>query len=127
MTANPARALGAAFPAPPPPARGGGGARGPPARSAVGEPGEGSVILQEIAARTAAAPARVGPPRRAPAANGERRRIPVVVYALSSDGMMHSMYVSNGFEPEPPVPFLAPNANAEGLIVVDNVSYVGTS
>jgi outer membrane protein assembly factor BamB len=51
----------------------------------------------------------------------------VVVYALSSDGMMHSMYVSNGFEPEPPVPFLAPNANAEGLIVVDNVAYVGTS
>lgn len=129
MTANTARALTAAFPSAPPPARGGGGGRGTPAKSAVGEPGEGSVILQEIAARNAGGPARVGPPRRVPPARAgtERRRIPVVVYALSSDGMMHTMYVSNGFEPEPPVPFLAPNANAEGLIIVDNVAYVSTT
>jgi outer membrane protein assembly factor BamB len=41
--------------------------------------------------------------------------------------MFHSMYVSNGEEPSPPVKFLPPNANGEGLIVVDEVAYAVTS
>jgi len=41
--------------------------------------------------------------------------------------MLHSMYVSNGEEPSPPVKFLPPNANGEGLIVVDNVAYAVTA
>src|SRR6185503_3633643 len=54
-------------------------------------------------------------------------RMPSFVHALSSDGMFHTMYVSNGVEPEPPVRFLPANANAQGLILVDNVAYATTS
>jgi len=36
------------------------------------------------------------------------------------------MHLSNGADYEPPVNFLPPNANANGLIVVDNVAYVVT-
>jgi len=41
--------------------------------------------------------------------------------------MLHTMYVSNGEEAEPPVRFLPANANAHGLIVVDNVAYAATA
>jgi outer membrane protein assembly factor BamB len=40
--------------------------------------------------------------------------------------MFHSMHLSNGADYEPPVKFLPPGANANGLIVVDNVAYVVT-
>jgi hypothetical protein len=53
--------------------------------------------------------------------------MPNYVYALSADGMLHGMYVSNGEEPEAPIKFLGPNANAQGLVVVDNVAYTVTS
>ena len=129
MTANTARSVAAAFPSAPAAGRGGGGGgRGTPAKSAVGEPGEGGVTLAEIAARAAAAGANN--PGRGPGAGrggAGGRRMPVVVYALSSDGMLHSMYVSNGVEPEPPVAFLPANANALGLSVIDNVAYVATT
>jgi hypothetical protein len=36
------------------------------------------------------------------------------------------MHLSNGADYEPPVNFLPPNANANGLIVVDNIAYVVT-
>jgi len=36
------------------------------------------------------------------------------------------MHLSNGADYQPPVKFLPPNANAQGLIVVDNVAYVVT-
>jgi outer membrane protein assembly factor BamB len=51
----------------------------------------------------------------------------VVVNSLSSDGMFHTNYVSNGDEPDPAVRFLPANANAQGLIIVDNVAYVATA
>ncbi|MBO0861849.1 MAG: PQQ-like beta-propeller repeat protein, partial [Chloracidobacterium sp.] len=51
---------------------------------------------------------------------------PFLVYALSSDGMLHSLHLSNGADYEEPVKFLPPGASAEGLIVVDNVAYVVT-
>jgi outer membrane protein assembly factor BamB len=103
----------------------GGRGRGGPAKSGVGDPGQGAITLA-----AAPAPARGGPP---PDAAGGRRggggggRQPAFVHALTSDGMFHTMYVSNGVEPEPPVQFLPPNANAQGLIVIDDVAYVSTS
>jgi outer membrane protein assembly factor BamB len=51
----------------------------------------------------------------------------VVVNSLSGDGMFHTNYVSNGDEPDPAIRFLpGKDANAQGLIVVDNVAYVAT-
>jgi outer membrane protein assembly factor BamB len=130
MTANTARSLSAAFPGQPQAGRGGGGGgRGTPAKSAVGEAGRGSVILAEMEARAAAAASGAPPAGRGGGGGGRGggRRMPVVVDALASDGMLHSMYVSNGVEPEPPVKFLPPNANAQGLTVMDNVAYVFTA
>jgi outer membrane protein assembly factor BamB len=53
--------------------------------------------------------------------------MPSYLDVLSSDGMLHRMYVSNGEEPAAPIPFLDRSANAHGLIVIDNVAYVATS
>ncbi len=110
---------------------GGGFGRSGPAKGAVGEPGKGAVTLAMVR------PAPQGPPPDGPPANrarlnpanppgGQFGRGPFLVYALSSDGMFHSMHLSNGADYEPPVKFLPPNANANGLIVVDNVAYVVT-
>jgi outer membrane protein assembly factor BamB len=49
------------------------------------------------------------------------------VYAISSDGKLHSVLVSNGDDTEPPMDFLPANANAHGLIIVDNAAYAATS
>src|SRR5258708_38603383 len=68
----------------------GGGGRGGPARGAVGQPEEGAVTL--AAALPALVPNAVRPPTPRPA--GFRRV--TVLHALSSDGMFHTMYVSNG-------------------------------
>jgi outer membrane protein assembly factor BamB len=57
---------------------------------------------------------------------GMQRR-PDFLSVISSDGMYHAMYVSNGDEPNPPVAFLPPNANARGLTVVDDMAYAATS
>lgn len=107
--------------------RGGGPGRGAAAKSAVGESDEGAVIIAEMAARAAAAasaPGRGGAGRGFP--NGPPRRMPNYIHAVSSDGMFHSMYVSNAEEPEPAVPFLPAGANVYGLIVVNNVAYAAT-
>lgn len=126
MTAAVTRRL---TPAMPSGAGGGGRGRGAAAKSGVGAPGEGAVTLPAIAA----APATGGrgplaaPPARGAAAGPGRGRTPEFLNALSSDGAFHSMYISNGDEPAPPVKFLPPNANASGLIVVDGVAYAETS
>jgi outer membrane protein assembly factor BamB len=138
MTANVARPVSAAFPPPPMPGRGGG--RGSAAKSGVGEPNEGAVPLKEYLARMAVPPPPPPapiPPAAAPDAGrgslGGRGPRPGLgpmknfVHSISSDGMFHSMYVSNGEEPSPPVKFLPPNANGEGLIVVDNSAYAVTT
>ncbi len=130
MTAGAAHAIGAAFPMLMSGGRGGG--RGTPAKSGVGEPGDGGVTIAEINARAAAAGA-MNPARGGRGAGGggvpgggRPQRPPVVVHSLSSDGMFHANYVSNGDEPDPAIRFLPPNANAQGLIIVDNVAYVVT-
>ncbi len=95
--------------------------------SGVGEPNAGAVTLQ--------APRRPGFRRPEPPKPGARSQAPArrslfglkVVYALTPDGLLRTMLVSNGYDHEPPVEFLPPNANAHGLIVVDGVAYVTTS
>lgn len=92
------------------------------ARGAVGEPYQGAANLLPPAA--APAPPRASAPaaRAAPAVAR-----PNAVYALTSDGMLQTLYVSNGAEAAPPLSFVPANAQAFGLIVVDNVAYVETA
>jgi len=109
---------------------GGGLGRSNPAKSGVGEAGKGAVTLAAVR------PAPPGPPpgqpqnnRRPNPANppgGQFGSGPFLVYALSSDGKLHALHLSNGNEFEPSVKFLPPNANANGLIVLDYVAYVAT-
>jgi hypothetical protein len=106
----------------------GGFGRGAPAASGVGEPFEGAVTLKEREARLAAPPSppptaanrRIAPPSNPYA--------PTVQYvnAITADGKFHSMYVSNGDEPNPPIDFLPANTNVRGLIVFDKAAYVAT-
>jgi hypothetical protein len=122
MTTNLARPTVAAAPmmagAPGP---GGGFGRSGPAKGAVGEPGKGAVTLALV---TSAPPPRPNPANSPGGQFG--RGAPNLVYALSGAGMLHIMHVSNGADYKPPVKFLPPNANAHGLIVIDNVAYVVT-
>src|SRR5262249_55704617 len=92
---------------------------GGPAKSAVGVRGKGAVTLAPGASGAAPRPAY-------PPGGQFGRGAPNLVYALSSEGMLHTMHVSNGADYKPPAPFLPPNANAHGLIVIDNVAYVVT-
>jgi len=102
--------------------------RGAPAASGVGEPLEGAVTLKR--------PPTQFPPPPPSQGSGASRRIappsnpyaPTVQYvnALTADGKFHSMYVSNGDEPNPAIDFLPANANARGLIVFDKTAYVAT-
>lgn len=116
----------------PAPGRSSGGGRSNPAKSGVGQPGQGAVTLAKL-------PPNPPPPPPTPTPNTEASRPnpanppggqfgggPFLVYALSSDGMLHAMHLSNGADFEPPVKFLPPNANSNGLIVVDGVAYVVT-
>ena len=140
MSANLSRPTATAFPGAPPAGRGGGGRGG--ARSGVGDPGEGAVTIREINANAAARGPAPRMPADAPGGRGGRgrggaaaapggpnpfARAPSWLYAVSSDGMLHSVYVSNGEEPQPPVRFLPAGADARGLIVVDNVAYAATA
>ena len=139
MTASVTRPTSTAFPGAGPGGRGG---RGGPAKSAVGTEGEGAVTIAQAAENAGrggraafpppAAPGGRGPNAagrggRAPGPGGGFGRQPAFVYALSSDGMLHEMYVSNGEEPNPPIPFLPAGANAAGLIVVDGTAYASTN
>jgi len=100
--------------------------RGTPAKSGVGEPFEGAVTLRNApppAARPAPAPKPA--PGAAAAPNPFAPRVQYVL-ALTSDGKLHMMWVSNGHEANPAIPFLPPNAHAVGLIAFDNTAYVAT-
>lgn len=125
-------------------AAGGGGGFGPgrstPAKGTVGEPWAGATTLTEVRPQPNFPP---GPPPGAQGANrqggqGANRPgvppmgggfggSPSLIYALASDGMLHSMHLSGGQEYQPPVKFLPPGANANGLIIVDGKAYAVTS
>ena len=110
------------------------------AASAVGEPGEGAVTINAVAGgggrgggRGASGGGRGGGggggrgASGAPAGGGGRGRAPESVYVVSTDGMLRTLYISNGDNAKPPVRFLPANANASGLLLVDNIMYATTS
>ena len=107
--------------------------RNTPAKSTVGEPWAGATTLSEVRPQPNFP---TGPPPGAqrPAARPGGQPIgggfgggPNLIYALASDGMLHSMHLSGGQEYQPPVKFLPPGANASGLIIVEGRAYVVTS
>ncbi|MGH9849753.1 MAG: hypothetical protein ACREBD_07820, partial [Blastocatellia bacterium] len=130
MTTGVTRPTLAAIPAPP--SGGGGMGRYTPAKSAVGQAGQGAVTLANVRPNPPGGagnnPMLVQPTRVNPAnpPGGQLGAGPFLVYALSSDGMFHSLHLANGADYEPPVKLLPPNANASGLIIVDQVAYVIT-
>ena len=111
LTSPMARATSAEYPNAP--SFGGLGVRGGPAASGVGEPNQGAVTIPAALAAVA------GPPR-------PRLRLPVLIYVLAGDGMLHTLYISNGVEAEAPIPFLPPDANAQGLVIIDGVAYAAS-
>ena len=122
MTANVTRPTVLAYrPVP----TGSGPGRGNPAKSGVGQPYEGAVTLRRDAPVRPAPPVAPAKPGAPAAPNPFSPRIQWV-NALTGDGLLHSLYVSNGEEPAPALPFLPVGANAQGLIVVDRVAYVAT-
>ncbi len=112
--------------APPPSSSGpaGFGGRGGPAKSDVGQPGQGAVTLARIAPRPA--PAAPPAPARRTARPAGGFGAPSAIYALASNGMLHELNTQNGANVNPPVRFLPGNANASGLIMVEDLFYVAT-
>jgi len=116
------------------PAVGGGGRGGVRNGSAVGEPGRGAAVLSQPSPQRGAGPPGGREGRGAPAAPG-RGRGPAPIgfgrvdplFVVGSDGFIHSLYVSNGAETEPPVPFLPPDTKPSALIWVDGIVYTTTS
>lgn len=125
ITASVTRPTNTAYP-PAPFGRGIG--RGTPAKSGVGDPHQGSVVLSMLASRPAPPP-RPQPAKPVAGALAENPFAPRIQYAvaLSGDGKLHSLWVSNGNETKPGIDFLPPNANASGLVVYDNAAYVATT
>jgi outer membrane protein assembly factor BamB len=110
----------------------GGGGRANFAKSAVGEPNEGAVTVADAERRNAAAAAAAARPP-APPAGGRGPAMPSVfaphrefVYALTSDGALHALNISNGEEFDPAIPFVPVNHKSTGLIVSGNVAYVAS-
>ena len=120
------RATNAAVPA----AAYGGRRSGQGAQSAVGEPGQGAVTLP-AARRPGDVVIPFKAPPRPPPQQPSRPRPNLhpfpLVYALASDGTLHTLNVMDGSDADPPVPFLPPYSDARGLIVVDDVAYVATN
>jgi len=104
------------------PARGAG--RSTPAKSGVGAPDAGAVTIKPES----------GIARRPAPASKKGATIPDVyaariqyVLALTGDGKLHSLWVSNGNEPDPAVQFVPAGAHTEGLIAAGNNVYVATT
>lgn len=97
-----------------------------PAMSGVGQPGEGAVTLALVSPPPAASSGSSQPATRTrPPARSSLRGVKLV-HVLSNDGMLHSLYVSNGRDHLPPMPFLPANSHARGLIVIENTAFVTT-
>ncbi|MFN6203634.1 MAG: hypothetical protein ACK496_14305 [Acidobacteriota bacterium] len=129
MTTGIIRPLLAAIP--PAPTGPVGRGRNTPAKSAVGEPGQGGVTLANIRPNPPSPPpaAAAAPPRPNPAnpAGGQLGAGPFLIQALAGDGMFHSLHLSNGADHEAPVRFLPAGSNASGFVLVDQVAYAATT
>jgi hypothetical protein len=96
------------------------------AKSGVGEPHQGAVTIRP--------PTPQGPPQQAAQRRGrptaapfnpfERR--PQYVHSVDANGRFHSMYLSNGDEPNPAIDFVPKGANAQGLMVLTGIAFVAT-
>jgi outer membrane protein assembly factor BamB len=117
----------------------GGGGRGGTSGSAVGAPGAGAAVLSQVPqGRGRGGQGRGGAlapagPVAPPAAAASPAVAPVPfggvdpVYAVATDGFLHTLLSSNGADAEPPVPFLPPSANPASLLYVDGSVYTSTS
>ncbi|HVW07684.1 MAG TPA: hypothetical protein VHC90_03835, partial [Bryobacteraceae bacterium] len=110
----------------------GGRGRGGAAESAVGQPGEGAVQVEAALANPAGGRGgrggRGGASGRGGAARGGRGGGAAnnSLFAVTSDGMLRMVYISNGEDSEPPVRFLPANANATGLTFTENDVFAAT-
>ncbi|MXY71128.1 MAG: hypothetical protein F4Y47_21570 [Acidobacteriia bacterium] len=97
-----------------------------PALSGVGQPGAGAVTLAEARPASTARPQQTRPAARTrPPARSSLRGVNLL-HVLSNDGMLHGLYVSNGRDHRPPMPFLPANSHARGLVVIENTAFVTT-
>ena len=124
MTASLSRPTVAALPA-----LGGfsGFGRRTPGFSDVGQPNDGAVTLKQ---ERAPGFRRPEPPKPGARQQPQARRVLSglsVVYALTADGMLRTMLVSNGYDHVSPMRFVPANARAQGLMVVEEIAYVATS
>lgn len=98
-----------------------------PAMSGVGQPGAGAVTLAEVGPPPSASSGQARPTARTrPPARSSLRGVKLV-HVLSNSGNLHSLYVSNGRDHVPPMPFLPANSHARGLIVIENTAFVTTA
>jgi hypothetical protein len=116
----------------------GGGGRGGRSGSAVGEPGRGAAVLSEAPQGRAGGRGRgaaVAPagPVAPPAVPASPAVAPIPfggvdpVYAVATDGFLHTIRSSNGTDADPPVPFLPPSAKPAGLLYIDGIVYTSTA
>jgi outer membrane protein assembly factor BamB len=95
---------------------------------AVGKPGEGVDGLDEMLAKIAAPPP---PPRPAtpppPGAAQNAFGAISALYAISADGVVHSINIHNAADFEPPVPFLPAGSRVSGFTVINLIAYAATS
>ncbi len=127
-TSSMSRVTTLAIAPPPVGSSGGGGGRGGPAKSGVGEPGQGAVTLALVSARRPTPPpaAAKGPVETAAYAVAIRRGA-IPAYFLSGSGTLHMLNSQDGSEVVDGFKFLPPNARAIGLTVLDKTAYAATS
>lgn len=104
--------------------------RGTPAKSGVGGPLEGAVTIRKNTAPRPVAPPKPPPsPAAAAAAAAASPFAPRVQYVnfITTDGNFHSLWLSNGEEPQPGIPFLPAGAKPQGLLIANSVAYASTS
>ena len=107
-----------------------GSGRRSPAVSGVGKSKKGAVTLKDSIRRPSTEkPSSIKSSRARETADkwGEEFLGLQYIYALGRDGFLYAYYVSDGDTNKKPIKFLAPNANAKGLIVTDNFAYVSTT
>jgi outer membrane protein assembly factor BamB len=99
-----------------------GAGRGTPAKSGVGESDSGAVTIK----LSSEAPPRPPVRRAAPPGSDVYAARVQYILAVTGDGKLHSLWVSNGNEPDPPVQFVPAGANTKGLMAWGNTAYVAT-